>query len=203
MANAVGDVWLCCLEWIEGEERGLICLHREVTVVYDSDEDVLGNALAAELVTLGDTVTTDMLGTGVVLVCATCQRLGATNPTRIYTKFSTGTASVGSTALPAQTCVLASVYPAAGSLIRSGRSYFPFLDEAKQSAGQILSASKTAIEDAVDPLILDLIEVTGAADLRAVLWRRVGELAVVITSSVLRPVLSTQPRRDVNHQPFQ
>ena len=202
MANAIGDVWRCVLEWQESQESGTIVLHREVSAVSDTDEDVLGDALATELVSLGDTVTDDMLGTGVVLVCATAQRINVANPTRIYTVFSTGSASIGSTAEPAQAAVLASVYPAAGSAIKSGRSYFPFLDTAKSAAGQILSASKAAIEAAIEPLILDLISLTSIADLKPVLWRTVGQIAVDITTSVLRPVLASQRRRVVQHQNF-
>ena len=54
MANAVNDVWRCVLEWQESQERGLIVLHRKVTLVNDTSEDVLGDALSLAFVNLGD-----------------------------------------------------------------------------------------------------------------------------------------------------
>ena len=110
MSNAVNDVWRCVLEWSESEETGMIVLHRKVTLVNDTSEDVLGAALALRMVDLGDDWSSDLGGTGVNLVCATAQRINVANPTRIYTVFSSTAPSVGSTALPAQACVLASVY---------------------------------------------------------------------------------------------
>lgn len=202
MANAVNDVWRCVLEWSESEETGMIVLHRKVTLVNDTSEDVLGAALALRMVDLGDDWASDLAGTGVNLVCATAQRINVANPTRIYTVFSSTAPSIGSTAVPPQAAVLASVYPAAAALIKSGRSYFPFLDAAHQAAGEILSASQAAIEAAIEPLVKDLITIASVAELKAVLWRTVGQIAVEITSSVLRPVLASQRRRVVAHQKF-
>jgi len=202
MANAIGDVWKCVLEYEEGEERGMIVFHREVSLVNDTDEDVLGPALTAELVTLGDAINLALMGTGSSLVCATAQRVNTVAPTRIYTTFSTATASAGGTSLGAQQAVLMSSYPGAGELIKSGRNFFPFIDEGKQLAGQILDTIKTAFIDAIEPLLLDIIQLTSVADLKAVLYRRVGQIVVDVTTNVLRPVLATQRRRVIHHQTF-
>jgi len=202
MANAVGDVWKCGVEWREGIENGMIVIHREVSSVLDTDENVLGAALTADLVTLGDAISTAMLGNGAHLVCATAQRVNLANPTRIYTSFSSLAPIVSDTVMPAQSAILMSVYPDPGGLIKSGRSYIPFIDESNQDGGQILASVRTAIETALEPLLLDLIEVTGAADLKAVLWRKIGELSVDIKTAVLRPVMANQRRRMKPHQIF-
>lgn len=203
MANQSGDVWRINLEWELNREKGMIVLHREVSTVSDTSEDALGDALVAELVTLGDSVTAAILGNGAKLVCATAQRINAINPTRIYSAFSTAAASAGATALPAMASVLISAYPAAGAAIKSGRSYIPFLDEAKQKEGQILTTTKVPIENVLQPIVEDLMSLAGVADLKAVLWRKVGEITADVISSVLRPVLANQRRRVVQHQTFE
>jgi len=202
MANAIGDVWKCVVEFEQGEERGMIVFHRAVTLVNDTNEDVLGAALATELVSLADTLNTAFQGLSSHVVCATAQRVNVLNPTRIYTVFSTQLPSTGGTSVSAQDAVLMSSYPAAGGLIKSGRNFIPFLDENLMVAGQILAISVTAITNAIEPLLLDLIQLTSVADLKAVLWRTVGQIVVDVTSNVLRPVLATQRRRVLHHQNF-
>lgn len=206
MANAIGDVWRCILEWKLDAEKATVVLHREVTEVTDQDEDVMGLAVVAKLVIEGDLITAAMLGTNAVLVCATAQRINEANPTRIYTEFSTGTPSLGGTSLPAQDAVLMSSYGDPGSEIKSGRTFMPFFDSGKQLAGQILASVVSGVENAITGITLDEFTLVSVGNLRAVLWRKATDLlpavVVPVISNVLRPVIASQRRRVVHHQPF-
>jgi hypothetical protein len=205
MTNIVGDIWECAVEFALNQERGTVVFHKEVVVVNESLESVMGADLANELNTLSTSSNSSFLGLDAFVVCATARRVPPADVTRTFVEFGVQTKSILAEAVAAQSSMLFSMYPDPGGEITSGRNFIPFLMRDQAVSGQILQASKADILTSFSTWLLDLIEIT-SGDLKPVLYRYATDIdpAVIvdIAEMILQPVLASQRRRVQHHQPF-
>jgi len=205
MTIVVGDLIQCNVEFELASERAMNVVGYRVSEVTDDDETTFIEALLAELVVQTNEVVSGIMGQGAFLVCCTGQRVLPGDPTRIYTKFGDGTASVLPKAGGAQLSILVSKYADPGDTPQQGRAFVPFPSESLSTDGQIDDDKETSITDdvktwLVDELVFGTIGKAKPAIIRLIkdlpsLWSEVKEI-------VLRPVLASQRRRVQHHQTF-
>jgi len=206
MANEIGDVWECAIEWSNGIEKATNVFHRQVTAVTSPQESDLGNELVNDLIGLAETAATNHMGAATEGVCATARRVPPAEPTRVFVSYGAVAPIIGGVSVPAQSAVLMSMYPESGGEIKSGRNYIPFYDSTNEDAGQIAATEEAGLLTDFGKIFLDQIILTAIADMDAVLYRYATDIlppvVVTIIEMILRPVLASQRRRANLHQAF-
>ncbi len=206
MVMAIGDLISCNIEFENGPERAMNVLGYQVSALTETSESIFIQALVDEVVVEAQEAVLNVMGGGSLLVCVTGRRVLPGDPTRIFTAFGPGGASLDPS-LPggAQVCAILSKYPDAGEIPKQGRLYFPFMAKDLSDEGQIKDASKAIIKSETDPWLLDPLVLTSVGTVLPAIIRLVPgfpSVASLVQEIVLRPVLGTQRRRVQHHQNF-
>ncbi len=203
MTVAVGDIYQVQIEFQRDVEVASIVRHMEVTGATDTDEDSVGDELCAAVVQEVETGWIPLMGPNANLICVTCRRLPPGEPTRTYINFSSSGTGTGTTnSHGAQQALLTSLYAASGAVVKAGRNYLPFLAGENSFAGQVVTSVLTAIENAVESILVSTYVLPGGTELTPAIARKVISdwISDLIVSFVVRPVLASQRRRVNHHQ---
>lgn len=206
MTVAVDDLFVVNVEFENGPERAMNVIGYKCSAVLDSDEDVFIQALVDKVVVEAQEYVLNLSGEGTLLVCATARRVPPGEPTRIYTEFGPGSASINPIhPSGAQTAILLSKYAASGETPKQGRIYLPFPAKDLSEDGQIKDGEKTLIASETDPWLKDPMVLTSVGTVLPAIIRLVTGLpavAALVDDLIIRPVLASQRRRVKHHQNF-